>query len=57
MTVEKIRKLADGNGLVDVFGYCYHKTADGIVCHETDVCYSWGYLENNVIMLDNLYIV
>lgn len=57
MTVEKIRALADGKGLVDTFGFYYHKEADGIICHETNVLFKWDYLKNNIIMLDNLYII
>jgi hypothetical protein len=55
LTVEKVKALADGRGLVDTFGYCYHKEADGIRCHETDALYKWSAV--SPIMLDNLYIV
>ena len=44
LTVEQIKQLADGHGLVDSFGYCYHKEADGIRCHETDLLIKWPYL-------------
>lgn len=55
MKIETIKNLADGHGLVDIFGYCYHKVADGIVCHETDCLYKWK--DISPIMLDNLSII
>ena len=55
LTIEKIKQLADGHGLVDIFGYCYHKEADGIMCHETDTLLKWAHI--SPILLDNLTII
>lgn len=55
LTIEKIKQLADGHGLVNIFGYCYHKEADGIVCHETDTLLKWAHI--SPILLDNLTII
>ena len=55
LKVEQIKTLENGRGLVDTFGGCYHKEADGIICHESDILYKWR--EIGPIMLDNLYII
>ena len=55
LTIQEIKSLADGHGLVDSFGYRYHKEADGIRCHETDLLIKWLYI--NAIILDNLTII
>lgn len=55
LTVKQIKALADGHGLVDTFGFCYHKVADGLMCHETDALIKWSAV--GPIMLDNLDII
>lgn len=55
LKITDLKQLADGHGLVDTFGYCYHKEADGIRCHETDALYRWRNI--SPIMLDNLTII
>ena len=55
LKITDLKQLADGRGLVDIFGYCYHKEADGIRCHETDTLYRWRNI--SPIMLDNLTII
>ena len=55
LTVKDIQALADGHGLVDVFGYCFHKEADGLRCHETDGLIKWSAV--GPVMLDNLTII
>lgn len=55
LKITDLKQLADGHGLVDIFGYCYHKEADGIRCHETDTLYKWSAV--SPIMLDNLTII
>jgi hypothetical protein len=55
LKITDLKQLADGHGIVDIFGYCYHKEADGIRCHETDALYRWRNI--SPIMLDNLTII
>lgn len=55
LKIEQIKSLKNGRGLVDTFGCCYHKEADGIRCHESDILYKWR--DISPIMLDNLYII
>lgn len=55
LTIERIKNLVDGRSLVDTFGYCYRKEADGLRCHETDVLYKWATI--SLLMLDNLTVI
>ena len=55
LKVEQIKTLENGRGLVDTFGGCYHKEAEGIRNHESDILYKWR--DIGPIMLDNLYII
>ena len=55
LKITDLKQLADGHGIVDIFGYCYHKESDGIRCHETDALYRWRNI--SPIMLDNLTII
>lgn len=55
MTLLDLQQLPDGTGLVDDFGFCYHKEADGIIDHQSDKLLKW--VNISIIMLDCLTIV